>query len=116
MIRITQDFNMNKTQNTPSTTVSSHFKKTTLLESWNLCSKHLSEQIQIRVNESGVGYEWDIRIHSTKSTPQTLEHCEDLYERDRHPEVLHWLPLINDAWHPGTHGGHCLGASVQKDC
>jgi len=26
MIRITQDFNMNKTQNTPSTTVSSHFK------------------------------------------------------------------------------------------
>ena len=67
------------------------------------------------MNERRVCYERDIWVHSTKSTPHTLEHREDLYEGDGHPEVLHRFPLIHDAWHPGTHGGHCLGASVQED-
>lgn len=81
----------------------------------HICTSQLPEQVQIRMNERRVGYERNIRIHSCKRTPHTLNNCEDLNEGERHPEICHWFALKDDAWIPVAHGGHSLRARVKKN-
>ncbi len=93
----------------PTCSSSLQSSDTDMVGSW------LPEQIQIRMDKCRVRYERDIRVHPSKSASHALEHCEDLYESNSHPEILHRRPLIHDAGHPGAHCCHCLGASVQED-